>query len=1193
MTTDARKKLEFQVSAEKEKLTAEKQKAEGQISQQATEARKETSRQYRSASGEIQAAKSQVTRLETLEQRKRDLPITQPQDIGTKEKLAELDEQAADLSAQLTEAMSQIDTAEAEALGEIEAQAQEIYAGLDKIYTEQLALIDAAEAEFKANNVKLATGEWVDKTAYDALDAKNQQALFEMGVKKYNEWAKLAAAKEAIQAQEAFKEDNVKLATGEWVSKEAYDSLSGKAQTTLFQKGIAGYNEWAATQAEKQQIKQAQVSTFKTGDVIPFTKDSLTSDEIYMLAGMDGYEIAGAGGIDAVSKILLADPKTADALSAVKVSDNLYVYKGFWDSLKPDEQDKLVEVADMEQFYNWYTASNRMEAWGNTMKVDLSKAQEALMQSVTLHMPSEGVGFGNIAAASVEAQRELLNRAGIGDFTGKLTAEQFDKLWAVMTEGEKARWWTCYSVPHPSLGFDMSPTEWATIQSLGIIADLVPVVREVHNWNNPEYSNVDRAVDIVFDILIVAPVLKAASAIPKVGTAVKWVATPVTLTNYMITKPIGLAGRGAQYLILGDTRITPAIVESALREVEAAARAGEAAKIVSAARKVERLGNIMRRSQVAGYQELVDFGKSVRSQASNIARMAKNNPALHQNMLTNLHWDIGKFSSSYVEANKLLNAAREARVTYDELQSLLQQAKGAKTFNPKLASQMQQAVENSVKADSALLEQLSKVGSVTTEQWAKISKLLQWDDLTKYVDDINKLRAEYDDILKAVRSLEDDYNRLLAEINRLNGIPKLLLSPAEKQLLDSAMKKLSEHPYIKKLTGLEQAKTRLEGAISDFQQVAVARWKFTEANQFKGYKIDWKGTAKDTPTSDAIEKYLKAERIAFEQETKTSEKLGFDIRPSRGGAKPGVSKPKSSTKTATKTATKAETEAAAKEGTETLTLKPQYAKPKAEPKPEVKAPTVTKTKKYGLPAKTYGGRIPARVIEAAVVSYMGKTIFELSPENANKILHATVTEGEVDASTLTEVRNAIQTALQRAIKAESLTEAESIVQTEALAQTKLQLATRTALKTRLKEAVRQIFKEKLKLPRIPKIPRLPFLSAEGRELTQAELEASVAWKQGFMYKLIYPPYGEKNIINTREPISGVKYLEGPRSAYLSLTKIHKGELPVRIQRDMGIMDIEIERGHTDLSGKRAKPQIRFRQDRKQSTTVTPKVGTFK
>ena len=125
----------------------------------------------------------------------------------------------------------------------------------------------------------------------------------------------------------------------------------------------------------------------------------------------------------------------------------------------------------------------------------------------------------------------------------------------------------------------------------------------------------------------------------------------------------------------------------------------------------------------------------------------------------------------------------------------------------------------------------------------------------------------------------------------------------------------------------------------------------------------------------------------------------------------------------------------------------------------------------------------------------------------------------------------------------------------------------------------------------PVIPEIK--DSAGRALTKQELEASVAWKQGFMYKLIYPPYGEKDIINTREPIPGIKYHEGPRSAYLSLTKIYRGELPARIQRDMGIMDIEIERGSVSLSGKKGKPKIKFRRDVKQRTQTTPMIGTVK
>jgi hypothetical protein len=116
-------------------------------------------------------------------------------------------------------------------------------------------------------------------------------------------------------------------------------------------------------------------------------------------------------------------------------------------------------------------------------------------------------------------------------------------------------------------------------------------------------------------------------------------------------------------------------------------------------------------------------------------------------------------------------------------------------------------------------------------------------------------------------------------------------------------------------------------------------------------------------------------------------------------------------------------------------------------------------------------------------------------------------------------------------------------------------------------------------------PRILVPSGDGkdekRELTEEEIRGSVAWKQGWCYKLVYPPYGEKNIINTKDPIPGVKYHEGARSAYLSIVKIN-GTLPYQILRDMGIMDVTI-------TTKDGKPRLKFTRDLKQTTKKSGRI----
>jgi hypothetical protein len=88
----------------------------------------------------------------------------------------------------------------------------------------------------------------------------------------------------------------------------------------------------------------------------------------------------------------------------------------------------------------------------------------------------------------------------------------------------------------------------------------------------------------------------------------------------------------------------------------------------------------------------------------------------------------------------------------------------------------------------------------------------------------------------------------------------------------------------------------------------------------------------------------------------------------------------------------------------------------------------------------------------------------------------------------------------------------------------------------------------------------------------------VAWRQGIMYKLIYPPYGKKDIINSRIPFQNMTIHTGAKSAFDTLTKMG-GYLPPLIKRDMGIMDITI----VTVKGRGSKPKMKFKRDSYQST----------
>jgi hypothetical protein len=109
------------------------------------------------------------------------------------------------------------------------------------------------------------------------------------------------------------------------------------------------------------------------------------------------------------------------------------------------------------------------------------------------------------------------------------------------------------------------------------------------------------------------------------------------------------------------------------------------------------------------------------------------------------------------------------------------------------------------------------------------------------------------------------------------------------------------------------------------------------------------------------------------------------------------------------------------------------------------------------------------------------------------------------------------------------------------------------------------------LPRIIP-PKPPITRFEEAKKKLGDNIGIIAWKQGFIYKLLYKPYSQEDILNTRKPIEGVEYHEGIRSAYDSIIR-RGGYVPPIIRRNMGIYDVEI----STMKDQR-KPELRFRRD---------------
>ena len=122
------------------------------------------------------------------------------------------------------------------------------------------------------------------------------------------------------------------------------------------------------------------------------------------------------------------------------------------------------------------------------------------------------------------------------------------------------------------------------------------------------------------------------------------------------------------------------------------------------------------------------------------------------------------------------------------------------------------------------------------------------------------------------------------------------------------------------------------------------------------------------------------------------------------------------------------------------------------------------------------------------------------------------------------------------------------------------------------------------------MPIIPIIlkGRDGQPLTKEQLLGSMAWKQGIMYKLWYPPFGQDDMINSRTPFPGVQNYSGFKSAYKSLIRRTPGVIPPEISRSMGMFTTTIKGG--DKAG--GQPQLVYKEheERKRRGRVQPSLA---
>jgi len=465
----------------------------------------------------------------------------------------------------------------------------------------------------------------------------------------------------------------------------------------------------------------------------------------------------------------------------------------------------------------------------------------------------------------------------------------------------------------------------------------------------------------------------------------------------------------------------------------------------------------------------------------------------------------------------------------------------------KLADRAQQATQASKVADIKFIQSLSTLKEISASQLSQIERASKLKGLKQAVTSVSKAQ---DDLAKAWQ--------------KADKVAKSKGSTSPK--------------YIKELTKVKAKQDKLTRAIDDYGTKVKPRVKEgVPPPEFTG-KFKTRFTEAERSVTDEIEGFLRTER-----QLKPTKPQFWET--------PGAGRVAVAERVAPKV-----------KGKFTLKVEPMFKEAKAAPKKSV-FPGI-KVRGKTIPGGAFTAATLAQVArrysvstDSIVEAITGTTFRELT-EGLSAAKAKIVRETTVDA-----VREAMKQAQEGATRADIIAEVKKVVaaktgesakakdalkgKTEAIVKAATSATTTTGIVT--KPGITPV--TPIKVPKIaprlglvPPPPPLPIIKTSKGKLTIEQIKGAIGWKQGIMYKAIYPPYGEGDIINSRTPIKGIKYVVGAKSAFLSIARITKGRVPPHLARDMGIMDIRIS---TPVSGR---PRIRFKRDVKQRTKLTRGVG---
>lgn len=1018
-----------------------------------------------------------------------------------------------------------------------EQQTELARVGIDKFIENQ----EAKAAEFKQNNVQLNTGEWVSKDFYNSLPSAQKTELKIMGVEAFNQYYQSKAAE--------FSANNVELNTGEYVDKKFFEQLTPSQQVELKTLGVEKFNKLQQQYAEladkpteeiveklvdiniPQAVIKAEIANIKaqqkgtTAPIQPTLPDKYKVDDGYNLAQYirdNGYNP------DKVNALINEYNFTNNAVKEALTFANQDWYKiGATEQLLNDLKAKGVDISKLNKPQIEMVA----EFIGNG-KIDINKQVSAGMAVSAINLKY---------AKDVEELLKGVNTSNLKD-TAKQVLQSGTKPADLSVNEFVANYLSARDIP------DNEITQYKAIAEL-------------------EYERLYGTKQYIESKLVsagelIAPVFKALQP----GKTKK----DISGTDIAVTV--------AQ---LGLIAISPGIVGIAGKAT------GTAAKLLAGTGKAIQAASVLTFPAITTYEAIqgkynnkpgqlalniaIDVAlvgaiygkplfKAIKSVGTKVKDFAATSKAYETLGKAVKSGNVAKIQTAALELDtaalkikdpiRRLTIRNQAGWTYNNAAELSKQATLSNdAFNALRTTQNQ--ISKAVKSGAAggTIDDLAKKNP---DAFKKIST-------DKALNDLKQTASKW--VADSKQSQEYLRTKALDPTKNMEFI-KPELSPQAEQKINQILKKLPEKPI-----DTQGIKAYTEDVVKQITKEEIAKQAETWIEVKKRLIADW-----------------------------AAKKVGIKSKDLEGLITSGLTPAEMAGYWAKKElVTKAATQAA---------LDNAF---------KLKSGQLAELLRMNLITAAFA-YMPAKALEAyknATSTVQQNALQSVSTQLSQKIKQAVSTNRTqfVNDAALQEITKANQavndvapTADQvmptiqyyQAVANQELTSEGIKPVTNTVINEATKVGTRPAISTSVSPATAPVVSTKPEISAAPieavdtgratpavglsgGLPdrtktltplRITLPNGKEKTLTKKELEGAIAWKQGFIYILIFPPYGENDIAYSKKPFPGVRTVDGPQSAFITATRIG-GKVPEMLARKLGFFDLRI------TTPKTGKPKLKY------------------